>query len=159
MEATPREQFIDAYVREHGATLRVLRSYPTDQLDLRPHSKCQTARELLWTFVVEQGLCERALTTGFDWSSPPGVPTAPSTLAEVTAAFERGRDRLVGLVAGRDASLSGTVKVPTDSLQVADVPLRQFLWLLLSDQILHRGQLSIYLRLAGGGLPGALALP
>jgi uncharacterized damage-inducible protein DinB len=33
------------------------------------------------------------------------------------------------------------------------VPKIDFLWFLLCDQIHHRGQLSVYLRMAGGKVP------
>ena len=36
---------------------------------------------------------------------------------------------------------------------MADVPKMQFLWMLLSDQIHHRGQLSVYLRMADAKVP------
>ena len=150
---SPKEQFIQSYNQEHATTMRVLRAYPSGQAELRPHAKCKTARELAWVFVLEQGGCEVALTTGFDWSKPQATPAAPASLGEIIAAFDKGRERLTGLVGQKDDALSGMVKFPTAPRTLSDVPLAQFLWMVLCDQIHHRGQFSIYLRMADGKVP------
>jgi uncharacterized damage-inducible protein DinB len=36
---------------------------------------------------------------------------------------------------------------------MGDVPKVAFLWFILHDQIHHRGQFSVYLRIAGGKVP------
>jgi uncharacterized damage-inducible protein DinB len=53
----------------------------------------------------------------------------------------------------RDEQFSETVKFPVAPKTIGDVPKGQFLWMLLCDQIHHRGQFSIYLRMAGGKVP------
>lgn len=53
---TAKRVFLDAYDQEHAITMRVLRAYPADRLDLRPHTACRTVRELAWVFVMERGL-------------------------------------------------------------------------------------------------------
>ena len=75
-QSTPsaRDTFLQTLEREHATTVRVLRAYPADRLDLQPHPKSKTARDLAWLFVQEQGLVEKAITTGFDWSAPPSAP-------------------------------------------------------------------------------------
>jgi uncharacterized damage-inducible protein DinB len=152
---SPKQQFLDGFEREHQTTLRVLRAYPTDKLELRPHGKCKTARELAWMFAVEQSYAEKALTTGFDWSTPPGpMPQPPASMDAIIAAIDQGHKKVVQLVNGmRDQDLGGTVKFPVAPKTIADVPKIQFLWMLLCDQIHHRGQFSIYLRMADGKVP------
>ena len=56
---SPMQAFLEAYEREHEITMRVLRAYPTDKLELRPHPRSKTARELAWIFVLERGLGTR----------------------------------------------------------------------------------------------------
>lgn len=46
MVPSPKERFLGALEKEHATTMRVLRAYPADKLELRPHAKCKTAREL-----------------------------------------------------------------------------------------------------------------
>lgn len=98
-------------------------------------------------------MCAVALTSGFDWSQPMGMPEPPATLAEVIAAFDAGRDRLVALVSAKDDDLGGVVSFPVAPKTIGEVPLVQFLWMTLCDQIHHRGQFSVYLRMAGGKVP------
>ena len=52
MALTPKQQFLEDYDKEHATTMRVLRAYPADKLDLRPHEKSRTARELAWVFML-----------------------------------------------------------------------------------------------------------
>jgi hypothetical protein len=56
MATTPKQQFLAAYDKEHATTMRVLRAYPRDKLDLKPAEKLKSARELGWVFVIEHGL-------------------------------------------------------------------------------------------------------
>jgi uncharacterized damage-inducible protein DinB len=151
----PRKQFLDSYEREHATTMRVLAAYPADKLDLQPHAKCKTARGLAWMFVMEQGLGATALTKGLDWSKPmPAMPPPPATMDEIRAALDQGHKQLAEIVKTlSDAQLSETVKFPVAPKTLADVPKLQFVWMLLSDQIHHRGQFSIYLRMADGKVP------
>jgi uncharacterized damage-inducible protein DinB len=150
-----KENFLHVFEQECATTLRVLRAYPEDRGDLKPAEKSATARELAWMFVMEQGLAEKALTTGFDWSSPPaGPPPAPESFAEIITAFEQAHRRTSELVRGtREEDLSGTVRFFVAPKTLGDVPKLHFLWFLLHDQIHHRGQLSVYLRMAGGKVP------
>ncbi|MGH7568455.1 MAG: DinB family protein [Gemmatimonadales bacterium] len=52
-----------------------------------------------------------------------------------------------------DAYLNTTVKFFTGPKQMGDVRRLDFLWFLLMDMVHHRGQFSVYLRMAGGQVP------
>lgn len=151
----PLQTLLDAMEREHAITVRVLRAFPPDKLDLRPHPRSKTARDLAWMFVLEQGLLEKALTTGFDWSTPPAAPPpAPDTLDPIVAALEAAHARVTGLVRGMsEADLRDTVQFPVAPRTMGNVPKLDFLWFLLHDQIHHRGQFSVYLRMADAPVP------
>jgi uncharacterized damage-inducible protein DinB len=49
--------------------------------------------------------------------------------------------------------LTETVKFPVGPGKMGDMTKMQFLWMLYCDQIHHRGQFSVYLRMADGKLP------
>ena len=66
---TPKQQFLDSYQAEADKTLRVLRAYPKDKTELKPHPRAKNARELAFMFVAEQGAIAKTLTDGFDWSA------------------------------------------------------------------------------------------
>lgn len=147
--------FMEAYEREHAITMKVLRAYPVDQLDLRPHPKCKTARELAWVFVLERGLGAMVFQDAFASGMPPGgAPEAPDSWDEILGALEQAHLDFADLVRSTsDADLLKTVKFFVAPQKMGDVKRIDFAWFLVSDQIHHRGQFSIYLRMAGGRVP------
>lgn len=73
MAKSPRRQFADALAQECERTLRVLRAFPDDHSDLRLRERNRPARDVAWPLALGlQRLMVKALTTGFDWSQPPG---------------------------------------------------------------------------------------
>jgi uncharacterized damage-inducible protein DinB len=52
-----------------------------------------------------------------------------------------------------DSRLSEKVTFFTGPKQMGMVPISEVLWLMLMDSIHHRGQLSVYVRMAGGKVP------
>src|SRR4051812_20644697 len=143
-----RQHLVNAYERETATTLRVLRAYPEDQGELRPHPRAKTARELAWMFPSSQMLGAAALR-GEDIASI--FRPAPDTLAEVSGTFAGAADALVKeLRTCDDAAFERTVRFFTAPKTLGDIPIVEFLWFLLHDHIHHRGQFSIYLRMAGG---------
>lgn len=149
-----REHLLGAFEREYEKTMRVLRAYPGDKWELRPHAMCKTARELAWMFVLEQGAMQTALTTGFDFSKPPAFPPAPASPDALLAAFQDAHAKTGALLrALRDEDLARTVRFFTGPGKIGDMSLYDILWTMTCDQIHHRGQFSIYLRMADGKVP------
>jgi uncharacterized damage-inducible protein DinB len=147
----PRQQFIDALGREHEKTLRVVEAYPADQSELKPHPRSNSARQLVWTFALEELLIQKALKNELQIGG--GFPPAPSW-AEVIAAFKKNHAEVTAALANaRPEDFEGTVQFPTGPKTMGDFPKLEFFWFMLCDQIHHRGQLSVYLRLAGGKVP------
>ena len=150
-----KAQFLESFERETATTLKVLRAYPKGKEALQPHAKCKNAVNLAWIFAGEMGMLQVALTTGFDWSKPMKMPPAPATMDETIAAFEQARKQVAATVSGMtDEQLATeTVQFPSGPGQMGTPTKLQFMWFLLSDLIHHRGQFSIYLRMADGKLP------
>jgi uncharacterized damage-inducible protein DinB len=152
---TPRDQFLDAYEREHTRTMKVLRAFPEDRLDLRPHPKCRTAKELAWVFWAERMLGRTVYNDKFLEMDPAsGPPPPPDSWSEQLEAIETAHRELADLVRrASDEDLTTTVKFFTAPKTVGDIPRIDFLWFLLFDEIHHRGQFSIYLRMADAKVP------
>jgi hypothetical protein len=147
-----RNALANVLEQETATTLKVLRAYPQDQAELRPHPRAKTARELAWLFAMEQKLGSLAVQDQLDLSG--GFPPAPDSFDQVIVAFETGRNDLLDLLRTMpDEQLAGTVRFFTGPKQMGDIPKKDFLWFLLHDQIHHRGQFSVYLRMAGGKVP------
>jgi uncharacterized damage-inducible protein DinB len=81
-------------------------------------------------------------------------PEAPASWEAVIGAIEQGHREFADAIrAMPDEKLDQTVKFMTGPRQMGDVRRMDFLWFLLHDEIHHRGQLSVYLRAAGGRVP------
>ena len=150
--ATEKDMFLQTLQRECATTLKVLRAYPSAKADFRPHEKSRTAKELAWTFAMEQGIADMALKGRIDFSQP--MPPPPATFDEAVAAFERmGRETGTKVSNASDDQLYRTVQFPIGPGKMGDFRAFDILWTSLMDQVHHRGQFSVYLRLAGGKVP------
>ena len=148
---TEKEQFLGTLEKEFPTTVKLLRAYPAAKQDLKPHAKCKTAKELAWMFVMEQKLSESAMAGQIE---PGKMPPAPATLQEVIAAYEKShRDFVAKIKQTPDAELNQTVKFFVAPKQMGDVRKMDILWLMLMDGVHHRGQFSVYLRMADAKVP------
>jgi uncharacterized damage-inducible protein DinB len=147
-----KQQFIDAFQREHATTMKLLSAFPPEQSEIRPHPRSKTARELAFTFVLEQLLMSKALQNQLTLGA--GVPEAPKDFRDIVAQFHKDYQPLLALLKRTpEADFNTTVKFFSGPGQLTDYPKLGFVWFMLSDQIHHRGQLSVYLRMAGGKVP------
>lgn len=154
--ASLKHRFLDAYEREHETTVRVLEAYPADRLDLRPHERCKTARELAWVFVVAHQLGETVFDDRFEEviGTGGGPPPPPDSWDELLEALDEAHVKFGELVRSTpEPELHETVRFFVGPQTMGDVPKIDWLWFLLHDQIHHRGQFSIYLRMADGKVP------
>lgn len=148
----PKQQYASAYAREHATTLKVLRAFPSDRSDYRPHERSNSALQLAWTFVVENEIAMAALRGPLDLSG--GFPKPQGSYDEIVAAFEASGKKLLETLASTPASRLGeTIRFPVAPKQIGDIPVGEFLWFMLMDSIHHRGQLSVYIRPVGGKVP------
>ena len=155
MAPSPKQQFLEDYDNEHATTMRVLRAYPPDKSELRPSPKSKTARELAWMFALERGLGTKGWHDEFAKGVPSGTPPPPpENWNDLLAAIEKAHKDFRDLLSSApDEEWSQTIHFFTGPKQLGEYTRANFAWFLLFDQIHHRGQLSIYLRMAGGKLP------
>jgi uncharacterized damage-inducible protein DinB len=148
-----KQQFLDTFTREHAITKKVLRALPPEQSEFRPHPRSKNARELAWMFVGEQGLITKTLTDQLTFGAG-GPPPAPGDFQDILTQYEKDFENVVDLIKKTpESKLSATVRFPTGPGQMSDWPKMALLWFMLSDQIHHRGQFSLYVRMAGGKVP------
>ncbi|HYV96381.1 MAG TPA: DinB family protein [Gemmatimonadaceae bacterium] len=149
---SPKEQFMNQFEREHATTLKVLRAFPADKAEFRPHPRSQSARELANTFVVEQGVITGALTNTLDFSQ--GFPKPPENFESIIEKFDNDFRSLMDLMKKTpDSRFFETAKFFAGPGHMADYPIIELAWFMLCDQIHHRGQYSVYVRMAGGKVP------
>jgi DinB family protein len=147
-----KRQFLDRFSSEFPTTLKLMRAYPAGQDHFRPHERSQPALKLVHTFTIENRVGMDALRG--DLTMPPAFPPPPATLAEAIEAYETGAQALIDtLHETPEEKLFEMVPFFTGPKQVGPIPVIDLLWRLLSDAIHHRGQLSVYVRMAGGKVP------
>jgi uncharacterized damage-inducible protein DinB len=147
-----KRRYLDAFRKELSTTLKVLKAYPAGMDDFKPHERSQSAARLAHTFMKENAGALKA-ARGLPLN-PADLPAAPATFAEAAAAYERGARELLDAVEEMPQSrLSEEVTFFTGPRQMGKVPVLDVLWFMLMDSIHHRGQLSVYVRMAGGKVP------
>jgi uncharacterized damage-inducible protein DinB len=131
-----------------------LRAYPADQLDLRPHETCRSARELAWVFVVERGLGTAVYQNQLKELMAGEMPQPPESWDALLNALESAQHEFRQLIeATPDNEMHDTVTFYVGPKQLGEMTRLQWLWFLLHDEIHHRGQFSVYLRMAGAKVP------
>ena len=150
--ATEKDMFLQTFQRECQTTLKLLKAYPSNKGDYKPHEKSRSAKELAWVFVMEQGVADGALKGHIDFSRP--MPAAPGGYGDIIAAFENAcRETTAKVSRASEEDLNRTVQFPVAPGKMGDLRRMDVLWTSLMDQVHHRGQLSVYLRLAGAKVP------
>lgn len=147
-----RDGFIATFDRETATTLRLMREFPPASLELKPAEKSPSARELLWVLSVGPLLSTSVLKgVPFD---PSAMPKPPESLPGLIASLESAKaDTLAALRASTGADFDTVIPVPSGPDTMSQVRRGNVLWTVLYDHIHHRGQLSVYQRIAGGKVP------
>lgn len=154
MPESRKDPYLKALDREFETTLKVLRNYPADRLDLRPAPKSRTARELGWTFVMERKLGIMVYNDTFADEMSGEMPEPPDRWDEVLSALEEAhRDFRQLVVDTPEPELERKVRFMTGPGEMGEVSRIDWLWFLLHDEIHHRGQFSVYLRIAEAVVP------
>jgi uncharacterized damage-inducible protein DinB len=149
---TEKQRFLRAYEQNHALTLKVLNAFPAERAEFRPHPRSYSALQLAWTFILEEEFMAKALRGEKILGG--GVPPFPHSWTAALDAFSKGYDDVVSeLRDPKNSDLAGTLTYWVRPTQTGDVPLIVFLNYLLDDEIHHRGQLSVYLRMVGGKVP------
>jgi uncharacterized damage-inducible protein DinB len=132
---------------ETPKTLRLLELFPDTKRDVRPAAKSRTAFELALTFLGEERI-NRDLVEGRP-AKPAPIANRPSNMAELLAALRE-------TVSNSDAAvekLSDAEFNRTVNFYGLTLPLSAALMIELLDHIHHRGQFTIYSRIAGARVP------
>jgi len=149
---TAKQRLLERYEINHAKTLSVLKAFPGVKSEFKPHERSNTALRLAWTFVVEERLLLKAIRGEEVLGG--GFPPPAETWDAVLDSFNKGYDDVIAAL--RDPSnpeLQGSVTFFSGPKQTADMPIEAFTSFMLDDQIHHRGQLSVYVRMAGGMVP------
>lgn len=148
-----KEIFLRIWDREFQTTVRVFKAFPDERLDAKPHERSRTARDLAWQCWIDEGVIEKILDGQNDLRSVPPAVAPPESMEEIIAAYERvHRQAFEKMSRITEAEFSKMVTVVLPAGQWA-FPQEEAFWGNVMDQVHHRGQLTVYLRQAGGKVP------
>ena len=83
-----------------------------------------------------------------------GFPAPPAKFSDAVAAYEMSAKEFMDTFAKMpDARLGETIQFFAGPGKLADYTVSDFLWFMFLDSVHHRGQLSVYVRMAGGKVP------
>ena len=142
-----KEQIMNFRKFEFATTIKVLSAYPEDKLDMRPAEKSRSARELVVTFIREEYVCRGAMRGDLRRAdSPHSIPDGLQDMLEMLKQIHNEVQEMIAQAG--DEQLNRVIDFYGFQLRAIDALMAE-----LHDQIHHRGQFSVYLRLAGAKVP------
>lgn len=143
-----KEDLLKLFKKEFATTLKVIKAFPADKLDFTPHERSQTARRIISTFVFEMFLLDSYIfgekLDRFKFKS-----YNPENINHLIEDFEK---ETINVIAKLE-------NLPEENLnkelEFAGTKFKwnNFMLMMLFDQIHHRGQMTVYIRMAGGKVP------
>lgn len=144
---TQKQLFIKHMESEFPITLKVIKAFPPDQPEFKPHERSNSAKQLVQTMIGEISGIMKMLHGDEQVFDRVEV----SSMEEAAKMYEQEYAK----------SLEFVKNVPDEDLEK---PLEGMMakffgsrmdgaWMFLKDSIHHRGQLSVYVRMAGGKVP------
>jgi len=149
---TEKEMFMNTWQQEFGTTMKVLKQMPEDKAGFRPAAdKARSAKELATVFIQELGVVDGVVKGKIDFG---GQMPSFATWGDLLKGFESKHKEMVSKVqAMSEADYNAKITAPVGPKQMGEVRRADMLWMMLHDSIHHRGQFSVYLRLAGAKVP------
>lgn len=141
--------------QESPTTRRVLERVPADRLEWAPHPRSLTLGQLAYhVATIPRFLTEIALRTDFQAGTPIPRPTVAS-IDELLALHDESVALAATLLRDTgDEGLQATWPLRMGERVLAEVPRGWFLRsTMLNHWVHHRGELAVYLRLAGAKVP------
>ena len=146
-----REFYVERLKAEAPAFIKVIRALPAKNADYRPHPRSRSAAEIAWLLA---GTAKFAVKLVDNHKVDFSEPKAEGSLAAAADSLDQAQDELLTRVGRVDeASWQREAQLLMGGEAAWTAPLGTMLWGLLFDAIHHRGQLSTYIRPAGGKVP------
>lgn len=142
-----KEKYMQTKEREFQTTLKVLKAYPKDKQDIKPHAtKSKSAKELARNFAQEEAMCAQIIDGAVDWNK---MPQLQGDIDEAIKTYESEHAKTMEkLKNASEEDLQKPINFFGGEMSRMDAMHE-----MLHDAIHHRGQFSVYMRLADGKLP------
>lgn len=150
------EFFKQQFIEEAATTRKMLARVPDEYYGYKPHEKSMVMKSLITHIADLPGWIHLALTTDeLDFQKAyemPDITGKPELLDYFDARY---KDGLSALVAENEKELSRTWTLRNGDQIYASNPKIDVLKMSMSQQIHHRAQLGVYLRLLNVPIPGS----
>ena len=146
---TDKERYMQVLEWEHATTLKVMKAFPAGKLSFKPHERSLSAGEVMMRFAGEQMIMASLPSGGFE-APPAEGPKQEMTLDQILNVFEQGFREVHKALAGLSEEDFNNKMTSFFGMKMK---MADAFWIPVKDQIHHRGQLSVYIRLAGGKVP------
>jgi len=148
LNMSEKESYMQTKEREFKATLKCLEYFPKDKLEYKPHEKSRSAKSLALGFLGEAEIYGKVAKEGkMDGAFHPDKEA--KDMDDIIAKFKEAHKKSMEMIKGvSDEDLNKEMDFFGRKMRRIDA-----LWFLMYDLIHHRGQFSVYLRLAGGKVP------
>jgi uncharacterized damage-inducible protein DinB len=147
MNLNEKNSFLERLDWEMNTSIKVMKSMPADKLDVKPHPTSRSAKELMHVLIHELAFMKDIADGELDWEK--AYSEYGDTLEEITSRAQANHmevmDKLKNIP---DEELQKPIRFTSH-----EVPRLEAMLELMFDQIHHRGQLSIYVRMNGGKVP------
>lgn len=143
-----KDDLISLFTPEIAITTKVLKAIPEGQLDFSPHDRSSSVKTQISTLAVGM-VMNMSFLRGEEPSESMDQVQKFDTVEVGIAEFEKKAKEFMNALAAAPAE---DLEKPL-SMWGMDRTRGEFLMMLLMDMIHHRGQLSVYVRLAGGKVP------
>lgn len=142
------EKFIKKWNRVQDVTMHLIRQIPPDKLDFRPRDDMRTIKELVTHLYMSENIildsASRGRISPDDWArcTPPAIETLEDLLGYAKKIHDQTNETLSQFT--EEDMIRKKVRVPWGDVSVFDHVFTAYehLWH-------HRGQLYLYLKLAG----------
>jgi len=135
---------------EHGTTKNVIEAIPATGVDYKPEPAARTALEIAWHIVASEHRFFSSVVKSFYDITPTPKPVSLKTGPDIAKYY----DELLLKDHTALTDLSGEhLAKEMDFRGMFQMPAVMFLDLGIRHSVHHRGQLSVYLRPAGGRVP------
>lgn len=150
------EFFKQQFIEEGATTRKMLQRVPDNKFDYKPHEKSMDIKRLATHIADLPGWIQMALTTDeIDFAKPYEQPEINNN-ADLMAYFEkRYNDGLATLVPENEAVLNKPWTLRNGDKIYSTDPKIDIIRMSFSQQIHHRAQLGVYLRLLNIAIPGS----
>ena len=143
-----KQDILYIYKKELAITAQVLRAVPENQLDFKPHARSGTIKDLFRTVVAGLIMNMSFLKGEEPIDTMKHIPEF-DFVAEAVGTFETKSQEFLNAV---EAANEEDLLLPM-TMWGMESTRAEMVFMIMSDMIHHRGQLSVYIRLAGGSVP------